>query len=97
MDFDADGTTDLVWENTSTGDRVFWLMNGTTYASAVAIGTVSTDWRIAAVNDFNSDGKPDLLWENTVSGDRGFWLMNGTSFTSWVDLGIVATEWQIAN
>ncbi len=95
-DFNNDNQSDIVWQNTTSGDRGFWLMNGTAYAGWVDIGAVTTDWRIAATADFNGDGQPDLLWENTTTGDRGFWLMNGTTFASWVDLGYVSTVWRIA-
>ena len=95
-DFNADGKPDILWQNSTSGDRGFWLMNGTSFASWVDIGIIATDWRVAATADFDGDGKPDILWENTATGDRGFWLMNGTSFASWVDIGIVSTDWRIA-
>ena len=95
-DFNSDGKSDIVWQNTISGDRGLWLLNGTAFGSWVDIGSVSVDWRIAATGDFNGDGKPDIVWENTNTGDRGFWLMNGTTLTSWVDLGIVSTAWHIA-
>lgn len=47
MDFDADGTTDLVWENTQTGARDFRLMNGTAYSSWLDLGYIATDWQAA--------------------------------------------------
>jgi len=95
-DFSGDGKADFIWQNSTTGDRGFWLMNGTGYASWVDLGAVGTDWRIAATADFNGDGKPDFLWENTATGDRGFWLMNGTAYASWVSMGWVSTDWRIA-
>jgi hypothetical protein len=95
-DFNGDGKPDLVWENTSTGDRYVWLMNGTTFTSSVFVGNVGTAWHIAGTGDFNGDGKPDLVFENTTTGDRYIWLMNGTTFTSAVFLGNVGTAWHIA-
>jgi len=94
-DFNVDGKSDLVWQNTATGDRVVWLMNGTGFASAAALGTISTDWKIVATGDFNQDGQPDLVWQNSVSGECLVWLMNGTVFGSSVSLGTAATQWQI--
>ena len=86
-DFNSDGRTDIVWENTVTGNRGFWLMNGTTFASWVDVGIVSTDWHVAGTGDFNGDGQTDILWENTSTGERGCWLMNGTTFTGWAIIG----------
>jgi hypothetical protein len=96
-DFNADGQTDLIWENITTGDRYLWLMSGTTFVSSVYLGNLTTVWHIAGAGDFNGDGKTDLIWENTSTGDRYIWLMNGTSFSSSVSLGVVATQWSIRN
>ena len=95
-DFNGDGKSDLVWQNTTTGERYVWLMSGTTFTSSVSLGVVSTPWQIAGTGDFNGDGKPDLVWQNTATGDRYVWLMNGTTFTSSVYLGNLGTQWQIA-
>jgi hypothetical protein len=96
VDFNADGKADLIWENTSTGDRLVWLMNGTSYSSSLFIGTVGTAWHIVGAADFNGDGQADLVWENTTTGDRYIWLMNGTSFVSAVYLSNLPAAWQIA-
>ena len=45
-DFNGAGQPDLVLQNTVTGERSLWIMNGTTVAGTVSLGTVSTDWRI---------------------------------------------------
>ena len=95
-DFNGDDKADIIWENTVTGLRGFWLMNGTNLTSWAGQGVVSTDWRIAGAADFNADGKTDIVWENTVTGVRGFWLMNGTALTGWAGLPIIPPEWRIA-
>ena len=81
-DFSGDGSPDILWQNTSTGERLIWLMNGTSYASSVSLGVMGLQWRIADTGDFLGDGQPDIVWENTSTGDRYFWLMIGTSFSS---------------
>jgi hypothetical protein len=45
-DFNGDGKADILWQNNVTGQRVIWLMNGTTYQSSVGLGTVPTSWSI---------------------------------------------------
>ena len=45
-DFNGDGKADILWQNSSTGQRVIWLMNGTTHQSTVNLGTVGTSWSI---------------------------------------------------
>ncbi len=96
-DFNGDGKTDLVWQNSVTGARFVWLMNGMSLGSEVALGTIPTDWKIAATTDFNGDGKPDVLWENTVTGDHSIWLMNGFSFLAGCYLGTIPTQWKVAS
>jgi predicted small integral membrane protein len=86
-----------VFENTTTGDRYVWFMNGTTYTGSAYLGGISLQWHIAGVADFNADGQPDLVFENTSTGDRYFWLMNGTAFSSAVYLGNVTVNWKAKN
>jgi hypothetical protein len=95
-DFNGDDKSDILWQNSSTGQRVIWIMNGTTFQSAVSLGTVATSWSIAGSGDFNGDGKSDILWQNSSTGQRVIWIMNGTTFQSAVSLGTVATSWSIA-
>ena len=78
-DFDNDGQSDLIWQNTVTGERSFWLMNGTTFKVGVSLGMFAPDWTIVGSGDFNRDGQTDLLWQNTITGERTIWLMNGTT------------------
>ncbi len=95
-DFNGDGKADILWQNSSTGQRVIWLMNGTTHQSTVNLGTVPTTWSIVGSGDFNGDAKADILWQNNSTGQRVIWLMNGTAHTSTVSLGTVPTSWSIA-
>ena len=95
-DFNGDCKSDILWQNNSTGQRVIWLMNGTTFQSFVSFATVDTSWSIAGSGDFNGDGKADILWQNTVTGQRVIWLMNGTTFQSFVSFATVDTSWSIA-
>src|SRR5437762_10972267 len=41
-DFNGDGKADILWQNNSTGQRLIWIMNGTTHTSTVSMGTVET-------------------------------------------------------
>jgi len=104
-DFNNDSQTDILWQNTVTGQRALWLMNGVgggfVPASIVNLGYVDANWQIAGTGDFNSDGKTDILWQNKVTGQRALWLMNGIGGgftpTSIVNLGYVDANWAIAS
>jgi hypothetical protein len=87
---------DIIWQNTSTGQRVIWLMNGITFQSFVDLGTVGTSWSIAGSGDFNGDGKADILWQNSFTGQRVIWFMNGTALQSFVSFATIDPQWSIA-
>jgi hypothetical protein len=45
-DFNGDGETDILWQNSATGERAIWLMNGTSYSRSVSLGVVPTQWEM---------------------------------------------------
>src|SRR5260221_629901 len=45
-DFLGNGQSDLVWQNTSTGQRAIWFMTNGYLQSTLNLPTVSTDWDI---------------------------------------------------
>lgn len=94
-DFNGDANSDIVWQNTATGERLIWLMSGSSFLASAPLATIPPEWQIAATGDFNSDGKPDLVWQNTSTGERVIWLMDGTTFLSSVSLGVIPAEWSI--
>ena len=96
-DFDANGKSDILWQNTTSGQVDIWLMNGTTVTRDGSPGTVASGWKIAGVGDYDGDGKTDILWQNSTSGQVYIWLMNGTAVTSGGSPGSVAPSsgWQI--
>ena len=95
-DFNGDCRSDILWRNTSTGETDMWLMNGTGITGAANLGTIATNWTLAAAGDFNGDGRSDILWRNTSTGEVDIWLMNGAGITSAASLGTIATNWTIA-
>ena len=96
-DFNGDSKADILWQNSSTGERSIWIMNGTTYAGSVSLPTVPTAWNIVGSSDFNGDGQADILWQNSSTGERSIWIMNGTTYAGSVSLPTVPTAWNIRN
>jgi len=96
IDFNGDGQSDILWQNTATGERIVWLMDGTTFAGGASLGSVPVEWSIRGSGDFNADGKSDILWQNTTTGDCYIWLMNGLNDGSSVYLATLPVEWKIA-
>ena len=94
-DFDGNGTSDILWRNSGTGDVYIWLMNGTTIAGQGDLGVITSDWVIQGTGDYNGDGKADILWRNSTSGDVYIWLMNGISIANQGGLGDITSDWVI--
>ena len=67
-DFNGDGHSDILFQNTS-GQVAIWEMDGTTDRSAA--GPVASNpgpsWKAVGTGDFNGDGNSDILWQNAAS------------------------------
>ena len=95
-DFDGDGKSDLVFQNSSNGQVYVWLMNNSVFVSAIAMSG-DTSWRVATTGDFNGDGKPDLLWQDPATGSLSVWFMDGQSMTSSTTVAAqVDPSWRVA-
>jgi hypothetical protein len=62
-DFDHDGRSDLLWQDTS-GQVALWY--GANPATSLLSGTQSATWQVAGVGDFDGDGASDILWKQTT-------------------------------
>ena len=94
-DFNGDGQTDILWQNSVTGECVVWLMAGANIGSSVSLGIAPAGWQISGTGDFNKDGRTDILWRNGATGENRVWLMSGTTVTSIVSLNYMSTSWTV--
>ena len=94
-DFDGNGSSDIVFRDTSTGENTLMLMNNTTRIGWAALPKVSTEWKLSGIADFDTDGDPDIIFRNTVNGENTIMLMDGTTRTGWSALPKIATNWTI--
>ncbi len=76
-DFNADGKSDLLWQNAD-GRVAVWLMNGLAPSATSEILAGGTGWSVVQIADFDGDGKADLLWQHP-DGRAAIWLMNGAT------------------
>ena len=93
-DFNADGTSDILWRDTA-GDTTIWLMKNGNVSSGTGLGNVPPAWSVVGARDFNGDGNADILWRDT-SGDTTIWLMSGGSIVQGTSLGNIPTAWSVA-
>jgi ELWxxDGT repeat protein len=59
-DFNNDGFSDLLWQNSS-GEPDIWRLNGTSALVAGSIGNPGASWHVKAIGDFEGGGNLDLL------------------------------------
>ena len=97
-DLDGDGKPDIVLQNQTTGQVVYWLMNGASlryYDYLPDPG--SSNWKVVGSADFNLDGRLDLVLQNQQTGQLVYWLLNRTTFVTFgylPDPGSV--NWRVA-
>jgi FG-GAP-like repeat len=78
-DFNEDGVSDILWQNTTSGQGSVWDMNGNTVTSGGPVDpNPGTSWTEIGTGDFNGDGHADILWQN-VDGQASIWDMNGNT------------------
>ena len=81
-DFNADGKTDIIWQNQAADQILAWYMDGQGgIESEAVIGRDLDDsnWEIEAIADFNGDGKSDMVLRNGESGQNLLWEMDGST------------------
>ena len=96
-DLNRDGYPDLLWQNSTTGEVVYWLMDGITRLDyATLVKKISPAWQLVGSADLDHNGSADLLWQNTTTREVVYWLMDGVTRTSYGTLySGIPTEWKI--
>ena len=82
VDFNGDGTNDILIQNTNTG--VLWLYyveNGAIVENGNFIGGLEPGWIVVGAGDINGDGMSDIVIRHT-SGNTWKYLMNGHTIDS---------------
>jgi hypothetical protein len=95
-DFNGDGRSDVLLQNSSTGDVAVWLTNGFTVTAGAVVGNPGTAYRVVGSGDFNGDGRSDILLQNQNTGEVAMWLMNGFTITSGAVISSPGTSWRVA-
>jgi len=91
-DFKNDGKSDILLQNTTSGEVEIWEMNGIKVIGSFSPGTPQAGWHAIGTGDFNGDGYSDVLLQNT-SGELWIWEMNGTKVIGGGSPGNPGTSW----
>ena len=95
-DFDGDGRSDVLWENTSSHDVQIWESSKGYTTTATDLGAASAALTVAGVGDFDGDGKSDVLWWNAGTRTVQVWESSiGLNAAHAVTLGTVSAGWSI--
>jgi len=74
------GTTDIIWRNSTTGDIVYWdVKDGDVLGSGYISTVPDQNWKIVGAADLLHQGHVGLVWQNTSSGDIVYWELNGAT------------------
>jgi len=78
--FNGDGTSDLVWQQASSGLVELQYLNGTTSVGGGAITNTpfGVGWSVVGVGDYNHDGMADLVYQR-ADGTTEVQYLNGTT------------------
>ena len=94
-DFKANGTSDILFRNNTTGDVGFYSINNGANAGWKDVAVASTAYTLVGSSDFTGTGADDILFRNNTTGDTGFYnIANGAS-TGWHDVGASSTAYAV--
>lgn len=93
-DINADGYSDLVFQNTD-GTVFGWEQNAGGTIAAAQIGSPDPTWQAKAVADFYGDGGADILFQNSTTSQVFIWKQDGFSIATAGAIGTPGLEWQV--
>ena len=75
-EFNDDGTSDIVWYNSATGNVDLWQIVNAQWAGSVSLGSHPPGSVPSGVGDFNHDFTSDILWREAGTGVIDEWLVS---------------------
>ena len=96
--FFGNSTSDLLWENTQTGDVQDWQMSNGLEVSSVDLGAhPGSGWQIVGVgNFFGGSADNDVLWYNANTGQTDGWELANGEWAGSFSLGTHPTGSEVA-
>ncbi len=75
-DFDGDGLTDLLLQDSGTGMVQLWTVQGGVVTGMHSLGTPGMDYDLRASGDLDHDGRTELLFDSDATGGLVYWQLN---------------------
>ncbi|MBX7185211.1 MAG: proprotein convertase P-domain-containing protein [Vicinamibacteria bacterium] len=86
-DFDRDGQLDYLWHNSSTGQMLYWYIDGDNLKGFRFLPfTAAAPWTVGTTFDANNDGAPDLAFFNPTNGTIRVILMDNATLLGQHDI-----------
>jgi hypothetical protein len=96
-DFNGDGTSDVLWQDQSTGLVGAWLIKNAVLNGWAGFSSPDpTVWIVVGVGDFNGDSTSDVLLENQATGLVGAWIIKSGVLNGWAGFSSTdPTVWKV--
>jgi hypothetical protein len=97
--FNGDAASDILWQNSSTGQVSVWDMGGPNGNNVIGGGVVASpgaDWKAVGTGTINGDTA--IVLQNSTTSAVSIWEMGGPTGTSIIGGGQVATPgmgWEV--
>ena len=95
-DYNGDTRSDILLQDSVTGDCFAWLLDGTNVIGGGYVGwRPGAAWVAQRGGDMNGDGNADVLLRNSDTGESYVWQLDGTTVTGGGFVGwATSNEWQ---
>ncbi len=94
-DFDGNGTSDILWRNSISGENSIWNDGDNTSVTTLA-NLGDQNWKVVGTGDYNGDGQSDILWRNSSTGENSIWKSANSANTLSVDIQ-ADQNWQVVD
>jgi len=94
-DFTGNGTSDILFVNTS-GLVTEWIMRNGTYDHGTNVGDLVTGQSVVGIGDFNGDGTDDILLANAAGKVTDWQMLNG-ALSKAIAVGTLPTGFAVAS
>ena len=92
-DFNADGTSDLAWYNSSTATSTSGSSSNGQWAGSADTGTHPAGYQPVGFGDYIHDGTSDVLWFNSTTRDVDLWKISNGQWAGSVNIGTHPAGW----